>query len=245
MKKISHKEFLILLVKSVGDKYGDKRQKSKSPTFLLQFLGTIVGLIRKFGFTKKEAEEIFRNYKKLYKVSIAWTQKQIKKAHRRGYAIGAFNMRLLTPKLKQTVYGSSNLPHEVQGEARTAGNMLSGQSYGLLTIRAFYRFMRTVLNSKYKLKISPIATIYDSIYVEADLDVDQIYFINKHLIKNMSRTDRCPELDHPTVKMSATLILHYPDWSHEIKIPNGASKKQIKKILKEAINGNIKAKKPK
>lgn len=232
LKQITAIEAEIILINFVKDNYEAIRQDSKSPTFLLQFFGTLFGLMKIFGFSKKKATEIYDAYVGLYKVSIKWTLGKIKRAHKDGFIIGAFNLRLKTPILKQTAFQDNNAPSSAKSEARTAGNMVSGQSYGILTLRAFSNFMIKVRASKkWKYKIFPWATIYDSIYVEAPLTVDAVYYVNKNLIKCMADISHCPELEHPKIKMGADLILFYPTWDDYTKIPPNASKKEIKKIL--------------
>ena len=232
-KKISAQDFYVALINSVEILFPELRQDSKSPTFLLQFYGTYIGLMRQFNFSEKEAKFIEKAFHKMYSVSENWTKKRIKKAHKDGYVTGAFNLRLHTPILKQTVYDSEYTPHEAQQEARSAGNMISGQSYGLLTLRAFAGFMNRVKKAKKDMEIVPWAEIYDAIYIETPMTVDYIYWVNKNLIPEMENISGCPELEHPVVKMGATLCIYYPDWSVETKIPNGASKKEIKEILKK------------
>ena len=43
-----------------------------------------------------------------------------------------------------------------------------------------------------------------------------------------------PEIQHDEVKLTSNLGIHYPDWSHEIELPNNATIKEIKEIC----NGN-------
>lgn len=96
------------------------------------------------GFTPEEAKAIEANYHSLYQVSKAWVDNEIKKASERGYGIGAFGLRILTPVLAKTVYGNKSTPQAAAKEARTLGNALSGQSYGLLTCRAANEFAERV-----------------------------------------------------------------------------------------------------
>ena len=44
-----------------------------------------------------------------------------------------------------------------------------------------------------------------------------------------------PELQHPTVKLGATLGIHYPTWAQEITIPNNSTKEQIVEIARKAM----------
>lgn len=234
LKVISAIEAELILINIIKENYEKVRQAGKSPTFLLQFSGTMFGLMKIFGFSKAKAKEIYDAYVSMYQVSINWTLKKIRKAHKKGYTVGAFNLRLATPILKQTAFLDKNAPSAAKAEARSAGNMVSGQSYGILTLRAFANFMNGVRASKkWKYKIFPWATIYDSIYVEAPLTVDAIYYVNKNLIHHMRDISECDELKHPVIKMGAELVLFYPSWADEIHIPRNASKKAIRRILKE------------
>ena len=100
----------------------------------------------------------------MYKVSDHWVQDRLEEASKTGYVELAFGLRLRTPLLSKTVFGSSSVPYEAKAEGRTAGNAL-GQSYGLLNNRAAIDFMNKVWNSEFKHDIRPIAMIHDAIYL--------------------------------------------------------------------------------
>lgn len=199
----------------------------------MQFFGTIFGLIKKFGFSKLLSAHIFDSFQETYSVSIDWTKRQIKKAHKKGYVVGAYGLRLKTPLLKRTVYGDTQVPYAAVSEFRTAANMLSGQSYGLMTINAFYEFMKIVYeHPEYKYKIRPVITIYDAIYIELDDDdPKQLKFVNDTLIRCMADISKLPELKHKDITMSSTLSLYAGTMATEVEIPNNASLKDIKKIM--------------
>ena len=236
LTRISADYYESILINSIEDDHPKIRQNSKSPTFMLQFDGTFHGLMRKFGFSKKAAQKIEKAFLTMYAKSKEWTRKRIKKAHDKGFVVGAFNLRLKTPILEQTIYNISHTPNEAKSESRSAGNMISGQSYGLLTLRAFGQFMIKVRNhKKYRLAISPWSSIYDAIYLEIDNDAEQLHWINQNLVRDMVDIKGCEELEHPIVKMETILCLYYPTWADEIKIPNDATLKDIRKLLKETI----------
>jgi hypothetical protein len=39
-----------------------------------------------------------------------------------------------------------------------------------------------------------------------------------------------PEIQHPTVKLSGEVDLHYPSWKYKYTLPNGATKQDIRSI---------------
>lgn len=91
------------------------------------------------------------NYHKLYAESTRWVKARIAEAAKKGYSEAAFGLRIRVPLLAQTLLGNRSTPREAEAEARTLGNAISGQSYGLLNSRA----MNVVMEKVWRLKASP------------------------------------------------------------------------------------------
>lgn len=216
-------------INSIKKAYEHLRQESKEPTFLLTYGGSWIGLMRNLGWSEEKAKRIESNYQSLYQVSLKWVQKKIDEAAKKGYAEGAFGLRIRTPLLHQSLMGTSITPREAQAEARTLGNAISGQSYGQLTNRAAVEFMEKVWKSKYRLDILPVAMIHDAIYLLIRDDVQVVEWTNRELIKAMSWQE-LPEIQHPDVHLGAELDIFWPNWNNGITLPNNASAAQIKEI---------------
>ena len=231
--EISNQEFNVAQINSISKKYPKWRQLSKAPTFALTFAGTYHTLMSNCGFSLEDAKSIEERYHKLYAVSDAWVYEEIKQAHTDGYSFGAFGLRIRTPLLKQVVHGASNSPYEAAAEARTLGNAISGQSYGLLNNRAAVDFMKKVWASKYRNDIKPVALIHDAIYILIRDDIEVVEWANRELINSM-RWQELPEIQHPTVKLGAALDIFWPNWSNPITLPNDASKEQIIETCEKA-----------
>lgn len=229
VKEIPNQEFNVGQINSINKKYPKLRQLSKAPTFALTFAGTAHTLANNCGFSLEEAKAIEAKYHELYLISDQWVQVQIEQAHKDGYSLGAFGLRIRTPLLKQVVYGAPKMPYEAAAEARTLGNAISGQSYGLLNNRAAVAFMQKVWASKYRFDIKLVALIHDAIYVLIRDDVDVMQWANTELIKAM-QWQELPEIDHPTVKLGAALDIFWPDWSQATTLPNNADKETIYKV---------------
>lgn len=208
------------------------RQRSKEPTFLLTYGGTYHGLMSNLGWPKDQAKAIEDNYHTLYAESDAYVQRRLQQASIDGYVEVAFGLRVRTPLLKQTVYGSSRMPYEAASEGRTAGNAL-GQSYCMLNCRAANAFMNRVWASEYRLDILPIAQIHDAQYYLVRDDIQIMEWANREMIAAMSWQE-LPEIQHPTVKLGAALDLFYKHWGQPITIPNNATAAEISKICTEA-----------
>lgn len=217
-------------INSIATKYKTLRNKSKAPTFALTYNGTHVTLMQNCGFTKQEAIEIETNYHKLYAQSAQWVADKIKLAEKQGYLDSAFGLRIRTPVLAKSILGTSKTPYLATAEARSVGNAVSGQSYGLLTNRALNEFMERVWCSKYSLDIFPVATIHDAIYLMIKDNIEVVKWVNDNLIDCMTWQE-LPEIKHDKVHLSAELGLFYPDWSNEITLPNKATRKEIKQIV--------------
>ena len=236
MKPVTLEQFLVGVTNDIKISEGKTRQRAKSPYFLLMYSGTWRGLVKQFGFSIKVSKGIENGYHKLYKTFAGFIRKAIKKAHRIGYVTGCFGLRLKTPIIEQTKFkGRHKKQFLAESEARTAGNLVGGQSYCMLTLRALGDFMERVHASKWRNDIAPISTIYDSIYLDIPIDLECLEWCNKNLIECMCNIDGAPELEHDQIKVGADLCVYYPNWSNEITLPNHASKSEMEELINKGI----------
>lgn len=226
------------IINSIKDTHKDLRQRSKGCTFALTYAGTWITLMKNFGFSEEEAKHIEAQYHELYKESDEFIAKKLEEAERVGYATVAFGLRVRTHKLAQTITGNRSTPKEAEGEKRTVGNAM-GQSYGLLNTRAGIEFNNIVRNSKYKDSIKPVAHIHDAQYFLIKDNPDVVLFANKHLVHCVSwQNDK--EIAHPLVHLGGEFSIFYPDWAHELTIPNVLTKDDLLQSVKkymELLNG--------
>ena len=230
--EVTKEEYLAFHVNRIQNEHKDLRQMSKAPSFAMQFQGTYITLMKNLGWSESQAKGVEANYKKLYQESIDWVNAKIEEAHTKGYSEGAFGLRIRTPVLAQTIYGASKLPKEAAAEARTLGNAISGQSYGLLNNRAAVEFMQKVWASKYRYDILPVALIHDAAYFVIRDDVEVVEWTNRELIKAM-QWQELPEIQHPTVKLGAALDLFWPTWATVTTLPNNADQVTIRQLCLE------------
>lgn len=207
--------------------YYHLRQESKSPTFALTYAGTWRTMVNNLGWPEEKAKKVEENYKQLYQVSIQWVQEKIDDASSKGYAEVAFGLRIRTPLLGQSIKG--NGIREAAAEARTLGNAISGQSYGLLTNRAVNAFMDKVWASPYAEGVMPCALIHDAIYLLFTDDSEVAKFVNDNLIQEM-QWQELPEIQHEEVHLGAELDIFWPSWANPITIPNNLSAQEIKGV---------------
>lgn len=220
-------------INSIKSTFPEIRQLAKAPAFALQYAGTWRTLVTTLGFSEEEAKKIEANYHKMYSVSDAWVKAKVHEASLKGYSTTAFGLRIRTPLLGQVLLGSGAVPREAEAEARTLGNAVSGQSYGLLNNRAAIQFMREVWKSPFKLDIKPIALIHDSIYLTIKDDVRVVEWVNKVLVECME-WQNLPEIQHHEVKLGSNLEICWPTWANTITLPNGASQKMIRELTQKA-----------
>jgi DNA polymerase-1 len=67
--------------------------------------------------------------------------------------------------------------------------------------------------------------VYDS--------ANAVHWVNENLIDCMA-WQQLPEIQHPIIKITSSLEIYWPSWNQQIKIPNGATKTQIKQLCEEA-----------
>ena len=226
LKEISYKEYNVAEINSIDALYSEFRKRSKAPTFLLTYQGTWIGLMKNCGFSEEEAKQIEQKYHEMYAESDAWVQEKLQQATKDGYVTLAFGLRLRTPLLAKSILNTTSTMNEASQEARTAGNALSGQSYGLLNNRAIIAFMKKVWASKWRTDIKPVALIHDAIYLLIKDDIECVKWVNDNLIEEMSWQD-LPEIQHPDVHLGAELDIYYPNWNNAITLPNNISEEEI------------------
>ena len=226
LKEISPKEYNVAEINSIDELYSEFRKRSKAPTFLLTYQGTWIGLMKNCGFSEEEAKQIEHKYHEMYAESDAWVQEKLQQATKDGYVTLAFGLRLRTPLLAQSILNTTSTMNEASQEARTAGNALSGQSYGLLNNRAIIAFMKKVWVSKWRTNIKPVALIHDAIYLLIKDDIECVKWVNDNLIEEMSWQE-LPEIQHPDVHLGAELDIYYPNWNNAITLPNNISEEEI------------------
>lgn len=216
-------------INSIAKLYPVQRQDSKTPTFLLTYGGTHIGIVSQLGWALEKAKKVETRYHELYKVSDQWVQAKIDKATKDGYVTVAFGLRVRTPLLAQVVRGTSRTPYEAEAEGRTAGNAL-GQSYCMLNTRAGIEFNRKVRTSKHRLDIRPSAHIHDAQYFLIREEMEALLFTNKHLVK-ACQWQEDPAIQHDTVKLGGELSVFFPTWAEEMTIPNGASEQEVRELV--------------
>lgn len=218
-------------VNSIKDTHETIRSASKAPTFALTFGGTFITLMKNCGFSEEEAKRIEANYHKLYTVSDDWVADKLKQASIDGYVTLAFGVRLRTPMLKQVIWDSSSMPYEASAEGRTAGNAVSGQSYGSLTMRAANELIQRLRLSPFKYDIKICAIIHDAVYFLVRNNIDAVHWLNINLIECM-QWQELPEIQHDQVKLGAELDLFYPSWKDKLTLANKLTKEEILKLCK-------------
>ena len=223
-------EYNVAQIEYIKKNYSKERSKSKPVTFALQYFGTEQTLVNNSGFTIEEATSIVANYKQLYKHSDDYKQMRLDEVAKIGYATVAFGLRIRTPLLSKSILGNRKTLMEAEAEARSVGNAISGQSYGLLTNRAVNAFLERVWVSEYKYDIMPVSLIHDAIYLMVRDDVRIVEWVNNNLIDCMQWQD-LPELQDDHVHLEAELDLYYPNWATAITLPNQATQEEIIKIV--------------
>lgn len=215
-------------------KYGHLRQDSKTPTFLLTYDGTWMGMMAQCGFTAEKAKAIEARYHELYAVSDQWKAAKLDQASKDGFVTVAFGLRVRTPLLAQVVRGNSRTPWEAEAEGRTAGNAL-GQSWCLLNSRAGSEFLGKVRESKHCLDIRPCAQIHDAQYYLLRDDIEVLAYTNEHLVLAVQWQDH-PDIWHDQVKLGGEVSVFWPDWAHEAVVPNGAGEEEIRVVIEKHVN---------
>lgn len=213
------------MLEELKKEYKEERSRSKPVSFSMQYGGSTATLEKNCGFSPEEAKAIYENYHKLYKTSTEFKRRAIERAGEQGYVTGAFGLRVRTPTLKRSVQGLRVTPREVEAEGRTAANAIM-QSWCNLNTRSASKFMEIVRNSKYREDIRICAEIHDASYFLVRDDIDLILWLNNTLVKLVQWQDD-PIIAHPDVHLGGELSIFWPDWAHEIVVPNHCSREEL------------------
>lgn len=233
LDKLAPEEIKVKL-EELKAEYKHDRQRSKQVSFALQYGGSPITLEKNNGFSHEEAQAIYDNYHKLYKISTEFKAKAIEQAQKDGYVTGAFGLRVRTPVLYKTIRGLKTSPKEVEAEARTAANAIM-QSWCCLNSRSASEFMSIVRASEYKEDIRLCAEVHDATYFLVRDDIDVVLWLNENLVKCVEWQND-PVIADGTVHLGGELSLFFPDWAHEITVPNHCSKEELLNLVDDSVN---------
>lgn len=171
-------------INSIAETHPALRTDSKPITFALQYNGTPYTIYKNTGFSKDKSEKIYERYWDLYEISKHFIAVHTDKAIETGYVELAFNARLYTPLLHNSV--RTYLSHLAEKEARSAINAKS-QSYGLLLNRACIATIAKLDRADQSIQESILINnvIHDACYFLVRKDAKVVKWLNDNLIHEM------------------------------------------------------------
>jgi len=197
----------------------DIRAKSKSPSFAMAYgsgPGKIQDLLK---CSKTVANAVYDGYHELYYGTAKFAEENIRKSKATGYIIGAFGLKLRTPRIW------SNDRIIAGKEGRTLNNM-SIQSYGLLMNRAGIGLQEDIEHDSMQDYVIVTNQIHDALYGLVKADVESIKWLNDHLIPHMVQ-DYC---ENQVIHNEAELDIG-PSWKDQTTLPNNVTEAEIKEVL--------------
>ncbi|MDT1904016.1 hypothetical protein FPK34_25125, partial [Acinetobacter baumannii] len=75
-------------------------------------------------------------------------------------------------------------------------------------------------------------------YLICTEDAEVVAWVNKNLTECMAWNE-LPEIQHETIKLSAELDIHYPNWANAITLPNDADAERVREICAEWYQENM------
>lgn len=210
-------------INRVKDEASDIRNKSKAPSFGMQYGCAAPKLQKMLKCSMQKAEEVYGAFHKLYSGLGAYAKRNEAFAKANGYIELAFGLQLKTPRIHSKDNGVQS------GEVRSASNAAT-QSYGMLMNRAFIDVDNRLEASEFKMDIKVISTIHDAAYYLVKNKPEAIKWLNDNLIEAMEwQEDPILKSD---VKIGAELDLG-KDWAHCKTLNNSASLDEINEFLNE------------
>jgi len=229
MKKvITKKEYIVGVINSIEEKEGALRQKSKAPTFALQYGGTAYTLHKNAGIPMDEAIQIENSYHELYKVSDEFAERNKEFAIEHGYMNCAFGLKIATPIIQKSVMNSGKTPYPAVAEVRSANNAVT-QSWGMLLNRSVIATNRRIEEAKLHTEILPINMIHDAAYFLVKDNPETVKFLNDVLIEEMEWNEH-PLIQSDDVPMLSGLEIGR-SWADVTELKNRASIEEITGVL--------------
>lgn len=213
------------MINSIEHLYPDLRQRSKSPTFALQYQGTYKTLQNNLGFSPKEAKDTEAKFHEMYKVSKLYAEMLTARASSQGYLTLAFGLRLRTPRLHACK--GKKLDYPAMEEGRSAYNA-DAQSWGLLTNRAVIELRKLLLKAPEYIQNSILIlnAIHDASYYLVRDDTVVIKWLNDNLITCMRWNDD-DGIRSTDVTMEANLDIGL-NWRDMVTLDNFSSEEEIR-----------------
>jgi len=203
-----------------------ERNRSKGPTFLMQFGGGVAKLAATLKCSVEEAEVIYNAYhNELYPDMKKYNERVGQQALRDGFVELGLGLRLQCPSVR------SHDKQTASSALRSVANA-TVQFWDVLTLIGIERFQQHIEEQGYVGKVIMHSTIYDSVYMEIAADTETIQWVNETLIPDMVQD----YMDDQEVKLEANLDITAEEgtWADLQELPNGDAKAEIKEILSKS-----------
>lgn len=207
----------------VKEKYSDIRDASKGGTFLMQFGGGVAKLAKTLKIPTAEATAIHNAYhNEIYPGMAAYNTKVGIDAVRNGFVELGLGLRLQCP----SVY--SNDDGVKAASLRSVANA-TVQFWDVLTLIGIEKFQTRIEEEGYTGRVIQHSTVYDSVYMEIEANVDTIQWVNKTLISVMVED----YMEDQPVKLKANLDITSEggSWADLNELPNGDAVAEISGVL--------------
>ena len=195
------------------------RGKSKSPSFAMAYGSGAPKIQALLKCSKAKSEVVFNAYHELYKGTADFAKKLIQEAKNTGYVIGAFGLKLRTPRI------NSKDNKVASKEGRTLNNMAI-QSYGLLMNRAGIALQKKIEDASLEPDVVIINQIHDALYGLIRNTPEKVQWLNDNLIEVMVED----YVEGQVVHNEAELDLGY-SWDDEKTLKNNASLEEVTEFL--------------
>lgn len=219
-------------INSIAEVYEALRQKSKAPTFALNYGGTYLTLHKNSGIPIDEAMSIEEGHKEMYKVLHAWGEENKLLMTQQGYITGAYGLKIRTPMLAKSLINAKVTPSIVKAEFRSGNNAVT-QSHGLMTTVAGTKFKEMLDDSIFRDNVLIINFIHDAVYLLIKEDLATIQWVNEKLIECMVNAgDEQVEAGKHIVPIEANLDIG-KTWADQHQLPNRMTNNELREILKD------------
>lgn len=202
-----------------------ERNKSKGPTFLMQFGGGAQKLAKTLKCPQPEADAIFNAYhNELYPDMKVYNTKVGVIAEKNGYVELGLGLRLQCPSVK-------SFDEQTKSSALRSVANATVQFWDVLTLLGIEKFQKHIEDEGYVGRVIMHSTIYDSVYMEIENSPEVIQWVNSVLIADMTEE----YMENQLVQLEANLDItaEQGTWADLEELPNGDALKEIYKIRGE------------
>lgn len=215
----------VQVINSIESKYPTLRNRSKGPSFAMQYACTTHALVHQFDLSEEEASTLYNSYSELYSESFKFGQEYIlRDIAEFGYIRLSEGLTLLGLGVENDIMKGLN-----SSRYRSAFNAIV-QTYCTLTARSAINFHQEVLKQGLERDIYHCSQVHDFNGYLVRRTPDILWVMYDTFLKVMQICEDT-RVNNPDIPYTGTLELYPESWANPIQVPEGMAKASFIEFL--------------